>query len=203
MLLGRVSTVKPPEVQHGSAMVTIIVGSNKEEFTIHKWVSLATVMLIPSCNWTAVVGSFASRSFLTGFGRNLICGASDFFDKCFNGDFVEGVDQVVNLPETDAQLFQIVYTWLYSGRVADSANTCSRDGESCFADVFWWKLYLMADRLLMPRVKVLAVHQIQHLFGDKKPLVPSNDFLADLFQYARLPLLETYLVSYVVFWVER
>ncbi|KAJ9610278.1 hypothetical protein H2200_005055 [Cladophialophora chaetospira] len=170
MLLGKVTSVQPPQVEHGNDVVKVIVGPLQREFTIHK---------------------------------NLICATSDFFQAALTGGFVEGAEQKVPLPEDDPQLFQVVYDWLCSGRLGDGASTYLKKEDVCAGDIFWWKLYQMGDRLMMDRLRVLAIDQIQKLFTTTKPLIPSKIFIEGLFEDGRLPSLETYMVEHVVYWLER
>ncbi|KIW65947.1 hypothetical protein PV04_08160 [Phialophora macrospora] len=135
--------------------------------------------------------------------KNLICAASEFVQAALNSNFIEGAKQRFILPEEDPQVFQMVYDWLYSGRVADGVTTYLKKEEVCSGDIFWWKVYHMGDRLIMDRLRVLAIAKLQHFFTTRKPFVPSKQFIEELFDNAKLPGLETYMVHHVVFWLEQ
>jgi hypothetical protein len=132
--------------------------------------------------------------------KNLICAASELVQAAVDGNFIV---QKVTLPKEDSQLFQLVYDWLYSGRVADGVTTYLKNEDVCSGDIFWWKVYQMGDRLMMDRLRVLAVAKIQRFFTATKPFVPSKQFIEELFDDTKLPGLETYLVQHVLYWVER
>ncbi len=170
MLLGKVTTVHPPQVKHGNETVKVIVGPQQEEFTVHK---------------------------------TLLCAASEFFKAALSSNFIEGKEQKVTLPEDDPQYFQLVYDWLYSGRVADGVSSYLKKEDICAGDIFWWKLFQIGDRLMIDRLCVLAIDKIQKLFSSKKLLVPSKVFIEELFEDGKLPGLETYMTEHVVYWLQR
>jgi hypothetical protein len=49
--------------------------------------------------------------------KDLLCYQSQFFDKALNGNFKEGAEQVVNLPEERPYTFDLVIQWIYTGKV--------------------------------------------------------------------------------------
>lgn len=49
--------------------------------------------------------------------KNLVCYYSDFFDKAFNGDFIEGQEQVLYLTEEKKQTFELFIHWAYTGKL--------------------------------------------------------------------------------------
>jgi hypothetical protein len=42
---------------------------------------------------------------------------SSFFDKAFNGSFVEGQNNEIKFPEDSAEDMHAFFSWLYSGRL--------------------------------------------------------------------------------------
>jgi hypothetical protein len=203
MLLGKVAPIQPPQVKHGNEVVRIVVGQEQEEFTIHTDLICAASELVQA----AVDGNFIVQKVI--FPKEdpqlfqLVCAASEFIQAKFDGNFIEGAEQKVTLPKEDPQLFQLVYDWLYSGRVADGVTTYLKNEDVCSGDIFWWKVYQMGDRLMMDRLRVLAVAKIQRFFTATKPFVPSKQFIEELYDDTKLPGLETYLVQHVLYWVER
>ena len=135
--------------------------------------------------------------------KNLICAASDFFTTALKSNFIEAAEQKVALPEESPQLFQLVYDWLYSGRVSDGVTTYVKKEEDVSSgDVFWWEVYEIGDRLMMDRLRVLAVSKILKIFSTKIPLIPSQAFLHSIFEAEQLPGLEAYMVEHVVYWLQ-
>ena len=135
--------------------------------------------------------------------KNLICAASEFFQAALSSNFVEASEQKVNLPEEDPQMFQLLYNWLYSGRVAKGVSSYLKKDDVCSGDMFWWKVYLMGDRLMIDSLRVLAVAMIQKIFTTKKALIPNKVFIEEVFESGKLPNLELYIVEHVVYWLER
>lgn len=45
--------------------------------------------------------------------KDLICYASPFFDRAFNGAFLEGKTQQMKLPDVETSLFGVFVNWLY------------------------------------------------------------------------------------------
>ncbi|OCT47013.1 hypothetical protein CLCR_02670 [Cladophialophora carrionii] len=104
--------------------------------------------------------------------ENLICAASAFFQTALTGNFIEGAEQKVTLPEEDHQLFQLVYNWLYSGRVADGVTTYLKKEDVCSGDIFWWRVYQIGNRLMMDRLRVLAIAQDPQLLYHPQAIRP-------------------------------
>ena len=53
--------------------------------------------------------------------KDLICFYSPFFDKAFNGRFLEGETQEMKLPEVSSAIFGIFVHWLYYQKYALSS----------------------------------------------------------------------------------
>lgn len=47
--------------------------------------------------------------------KDLLCKKAPFFDKMFNGQFLEGHSQSAQLPEDDAITFKLFVAWIYHG----------------------------------------------------------------------------------------
>ncbi|KAH8770275.1 hypothetical protein BGZ57DRAFT_929289 [Hyaloscypha finlandica] len=45
--------------------------------------------------------------------KKLICGSADYFEKAFNGDFKEGREGIMYLPEDNSGVFSFFVDWLY------------------------------------------------------------------------------------------
>ncbi|PQE06578.1 BTB POZ-like protein [Rutstroemia sp. NJR-2017a BVV2] len=48
--------------------------------------------------------------------KALLCHRSAYFERAFNGPFKEGIEQVLELPETSVDTFQLIVQFLYTGR---------------------------------------------------------------------------------------
>jgi hypothetical protein len=119
----KIATVQPPRVPHGTEVVRVVVGAGA-----------------------------GNQEF--AFHKNLICAASDFFSRTFKGNFAEAEEGTLELPEESPVLFELFYDWLYTGRVAPGPNAYYKEkDETYYTDEFWLRAYLMADRLLIDRLR--------------------------------------------------
>lgn len=136
--------------------------------------------------------------------KNLICASSEFFNRMFNGNFTEAKEGALELPEESPVVFNLFYDWLYTGRVAKGLSAYyEKKEESCFVDDFWIKAYLMADRLLIDKLRELAIVSLKNLFSRRLPLVPSKVFIAALFGHDSLPDMKIYVAEHVAYWLLR
>jgi hypothetical protein len=49
--------------------------------------------------------------------KRLLCDASSFFDRAFNGNFKEGKEQKMELKETTKICFELAIQWMFSGKI--------------------------------------------------------------------------------------
>jgi hypothetical protein len=86
----------------------------------------------------------ASKPFLVH--KNFICYYSPFFNAAFNGSFIEGETQKLDLEDTRPDVFGIFVNWLYTQTVVDA------NGElpTCSALLNLW---MFADRVLSPKLQ--------------------------------------------------
>ncbi|KAF8864066.1 hypothetical protein BDZ45DRAFT_52420 [Acephala macrosclerotiorum] len=54
--------------------------------------------------------------------KNLLCHYSDYFDRCFNGNFADAQIQQLELPEDKVEDFDIILEYLLHGRVTSEAK---------------------------------------------------------------------------------
>ena len=150
MPLGKVTRIQPPQVPHDNEFVIVIVGTeikatepNTTEAPGSVKPAATTLLEAPPPNETQatlLINDTKTDTTTTlpvtisptpacrptreyAIHKNLICASADFFDRAFNGRFVEGREQKLTLPEEDPLLFQLFYDWLYSGRVDGKITT--------------------------------------------------------------------------------
>ena len=133
--------------------------------------------------------------------RNLICSASQFFDKAFNGDFNEAYARCMKLPHENLDAFQTLYHWLYTGNFLSKESLIEPLIEE---DVYLLHVYAMADRLLIHKLSLDAYSAIQAYFSKKTLSMPSVGFIKGLWSDCELPqckreLLIEYTVSHCTF----
>ena len=133
--------------------------------------------------------------------RNLICAASQFFNKAFNGDFNESHVRCMKLPHESPEAFQALYHWLYTGNLLCKKLLIEPLIEE---DVYWLHVYAMADRLLIHKLSLDTYSIIQNYFSEKTLSMPSVCFIKELWGDCGLPpckqkLLTEYTVSHCTF----
>lgn len=64
-------------------------------------------------------------------------------------------------------------------------------------------LYLLADYLLTPGMKLLVLEQIRDLFSSHEATIPSNEFTYLLFENDHLKALQQYIVKHISYWLSK
>ena len=128
--------------------------------------------------------------------KRLISRSSDFFRSAFEGFFIEGSHQQLKLPEEHPDVFEAFCDWLYSGNIRHP-SLYTRSVTPC--DLFWLRMYTMADRQNNSVLQKLASDNII-MFDqlDQPESIPSAAFIVELFE-TLMPnkYLEHYIVHHV------
>jgi hypothetical protein len=128
--------------------------------------------------------------------RNLICSASQFFDKAFNGNFNENYARCMKLPHESLEAFQALYHWLYTGNLLNKKFLMEPLIEE---DVYWLHVYAMADRLLIHKLSLDTYSIIQNHFSQKNLSMPSVRFIEELWSDCGLrPCKQKLLMEYTL-----
>jgi len=156
----------PPQVRRGSKIVSILVGPDKEEFTVHK---------------------------------DLISASSIYFKQAFDGQFVEARTEQIILLEEDGDIFEYFCDWLYSGQ---RMREIIRNREKWALDLFWIKVFCMADMLFIPGLQIFAWQKIRSHFNHHFERIPSPDFIQFLFDKISdsTQAIKMYVLEHVAFW---
>lgn len=93
--------------------------------------------------------------------KNLICGSSKFFDRAFNGGFIEAAIGQLDLPEDSPTTFEHFVGWLYRSRVDFSA---SDDDDTPLLRLI--DLYNFGDAKLCSGLKNAAMDSLQDLLHE-------------------------------------
>ena len=122
--------------------------------------------------------------------KNLISRSSVFFRSAFEGFFIESSQQKLKLPEEHPHVFEAFCDWLYSGKIHAPISYTNNEAPS---DLFWLRMYIMADRHNIWALQDLASDNI--IKFDQSESIPSTAFVAELFE-TLMP--NKYLEHYVV-----
>jgi hypothetical protein len=85
--------------------------------------------------------------------RGLLCFHSKYFKNLFGGGFKEAQSDTQLMPETDADMFELFYAWVYTGTISKSDGTC----DSRIGHKFITRLYAFADYHMVEELKNRAV----------------------------------------------
>lgn len=187
MASSKIAVVQPPQVDHGTQTVEIIVGAERKSFIIHTELLFATAPVF--------------RDFFT----------SGFSDRLPSTDTIRaesdgwGYPRNLIVPHEDPLLFQLFRDWLYSGCVPDNVSRYIMAGDPCYEDVFWWRVVKLAERLQIDRLTVLAVGELECIFSQDQATVPSPVFVTSVFEEPTwaLQCWGHHIVLHAAFWLER
>lgn len=82
--------------------------------------------------------------------KNYICHYSPYFEAAFNGRFIEGETQEMDIDEVEPRIFGIFVTWLYSQTIKDEDGNIPAPEKIV-------RLWIFADRILCPRLQNQAI----------------------------------------------
>jgi hypothetical protein len=86
--------------------------------------------------------------------KNYICHYSPYFDAAFNGSFIEGETQVLELEDTEPKIFGIFVNWLYTQDIIDEEGRPA----SCSDCINLW---ILADKILVPVLQNQTLGQLE------------------------------------------
>ncbi|KAK4944220.1 hypothetical protein LTR10_016333 [Elasticomyces elasticus] len=191
MVLGTIAYMEPPQVDYGTEVTTIIVGTERKEFTIHSELLFAAVPV---------------------FQDYIEKGSSHRLPSRVSGVQVEGGDWASSdpckklvLPNEDPLLFSLFRDWIYSGRIPDHISRYMKAMHESYADLFWWRVFKLGERLQTGGLVGLAVGELKKLFSAEKPNIPSQHFIECLFDEpsSKLHCMRQYIVRHAAFWLEK
>jgi hypothetical protein len=133
--------------------------------------------------------------------KDILCACSRFFERAFDGGFVEGKLQELRLPEEQAELFAVFIDWLYGGCDHQKFRSSIQARQQWHVDEVDLKLYRMADRLMIPGLQLLAIHRLRNIFTHHQATLPSREFLHSLYSEEAPPAIRVYIVEHVAYWL--
>ena len=97
-----------------------------------------------------------------GVHKGLLCKCSKFFQAALNGSFAEASKGVVELPEGNPKVFEIVHKWLYTHKL-----TVVKNGEDvkCYEDQLV-DLFIFGDTFGIPTLCNSVIDAIVHNFEE-------------------------------------
>lgn len=135
--------------------------------------------------------------------KALLCASSQFFERAFSGSFVEGQTQEMKLPEENPQLFRYFVDWLYMGKTYPRSRLAALAAKIWTVDLFWLKVYSLADRIMCPGLQATAYSRTLYHFCSDLPRVPSRDFISYLFDEECPFSMQMYVVEHIAYWLPK
>ncbi|KIW65955.1 hypothetical protein PV04_08168 [Phialophora macrospora] len=136
--------------------------------------------------------------------KDLICAASKFFHSAFNGGYQETLSKEIHLRGLDAKLFGFFYRWLYSPvrRVGEATYQRAQDTQYQ-PDELLFRIYRLADYLLVPGLQLLAIEQLKETFSSFEPTIPSREFICLVFEDDQQKFMQSYVLKHIMFWISK
>jgi hypothetical protein len=118
---------------------------------------------------------------------DLLCKTSWFFKGALRSLFAEGQTKVVKLPNEDPEVFDGLCDWLYGkhpGMVSSKIRRARENSKNWQKGWFersrhkyWFEVFVMADRLIVPALQLFAWRQIEGIFNALTAVKPHIDFI--------------------------
>lgn len=121
--------------------------------------------------------------------KDLICAKSPVFEAACNGNFIEGIQGIVRLPEDKPETFVLLLEWLYTERVAESDNAKVVDWHGIAS------LYVLAEKLQIHEIKnsvvdtwirkaedtkEIPLHEVPYVYYNTPEGAPLRQLLVDM-----------------------
>ncbi|KAM0799093.1 hypothetical protein BDR22DRAFT_822703 [Usnea florida] len=110
--------------------------------------------------------------------RDQLCEASSFFKAAFEGDFLEGSEMRMSLPEEEGNTFDLFTQWLYNRSYEISPEQDNDKGQNFMEPV---KLYVLADKYDVTELKSHVITKLFALRNEK--WVPGLATMAYAYEY--------------------
>ncbi|KAF7956636.1 hypothetical protein EAE96_003970 [Botrytis aclada] len=115
--------------------------------------------------------------------KSIICGKVPYFEKMFNGKFIEGATNSATLPEEDPDAFNTIVFWIYSDQLLSLKHGTNDNGKWHIGE-----LYLLADKFCLHNLMDRILDEFTHHMKKGK-LIPSIhwnklDFMEGLYHYS-------------------
>ncbi|KAK5242027.1 hypothetical protein LTR20_009112 [Exophiala xenobiotica] len=182
MAFGEIASIQPPEVSHGTQMVKVVVGRDREEFSIHSALLASSSPIFRRCI-SQLVGYESDDTEM-----EIDCGC---WDGCYT----------IILHSEHPNVFKVFYDWLYSGRIPGNFTVHKVAGDDRYIDTVWLDTLKMGNRLEITSIADIASGKIQELFSARTRLVPSKQFIEILFSNwdSNLADLQQLIAGHVVY----
>ncbi|KAL9128009.1 MAG: hypothetical protein Q9217_003235, partial [Psora testacea] len=105
--------------------------------------------------------------------RGLLCRCFKYFNALLNGAFMESSNDIVELPEEDPGVFEIVHMWLYTSQLAHSVD--GKDRPCSFLQLV--NLYIFGDKFHSEGLRIDAIDQLILRVAEDKKYIPNPAYV--------------------------
>ncbi|KAF5875761.1 uncharacterized protein Bfra_011523 [Botrytis fragariae] len=117
-----------------------------------EWIEPATKKVKANKYWIDTIGTRIVRLEVgTGFDqvvfnvhKTILCKKIAFFDKMFNGKFLEGITHSAKMPEDNIEAFKLMLGWVYSGAIEPGIDLTFANGNSASTPLL--ELLILAEK---------------------------------------------------------
>ncbi|PMD48923.1 hypothetical protein L207DRAFT_575567 [Hyaloscypha variabilis F] len=124
----------------------------------------APSLAVPQANVTVIVGKGSSSQEFK-LPKDTLCYYSPFFERAFNGPFLEGRSQIMTLEDVDGAVFGLIVAWLYTKDISDEdllIGVPSGSPNAHFLSTLrLTRLWVLGQRVLMPNLQNQVITKLQ------------------------------------------
>ncbi|TGO44417.1 hypothetical protein BCON_0523g00040 [Botryotinia convoluta] len=101
--------------------------------------------------------------------KTILCQKIAFFDKMFNGKFLEGITHSAKMPEDNIEAFKLMLGWVYSGAIEPGIGLTFADGNSASTPLL--ELLILAEKYDINPLVDATMDYLINLLQEKKIII--------------------------------
>ncbi|TGO63349.1 hypothetical protein BOTNAR_0101g00230 [Botryotinia narcissicola] len=101
--------------------------------------------------------------------KALLCKKIAFFDKMFNGKFLEGITHCAKMPEDNIEAFKLMLAWVYGGAIEPGIGLTFADGNSASTPLL--ELVILAEKYDINPLVDATMDYLINLLQEKKIII--------------------------------
>ncbi|TGO17000.1 hypothetical protein BPAE_0456g00040 [Botrytis paeoniae] len=137
----------------------------------------ATIKVKANKYWIDTIGTRIVRLEVgTGFDqvvfnvhKAIICEKIAFFDKMFNGKFLEGIIHSAKMPEDNIEAFKLMLGWVYSGAIEPGIGLTFANGDSASTPLL--ELLILAEKYDINQLVDATMDYLIDLLQEKRIII--------------------------------
>ncbi|KAF7909214.1 uncharacterized protein EAE98_012293 [Botrytis deweyae] len=101
--------------------------------------------------------------------KAILCNKIAFFDKMFNGKFLEGITHCAKMPEDNIEAFKLMLGWVYSGVIEPGIGLTFADGNSASTPLL--ELLILAEKYDINPLVDVTMDYLINLLQEKRIII--------------------------------